>query len=61
MIAVRKAIDYMRRGRSARPAEQNPGDSENSRDYSDEKPDPEEELINSEEKEIIAEAVKRLP
>jgi RNA polymerase sigma factor (sigma-70 family) len=61
LIAVRKAIDYLRKERLTVSIGGNPGNSEYHFEYSDGQPGPEEELIQSEDKRIIAEVIKTLP
>jgi len=61
IIAVRKAIDYLRSDRPTKSIEGELNTDEHSYEYPDRRPNAEENLIKSEEIRIIAQVIKRLP
>ncbi|MFX0197690.1 MAG: RNA polymerase sigma factor [Candidatus Hodarchaeota archaeon] len=60
IIAVRKAIDHLRKERRTEPFEKKSDNGENTIEGFDERWDPEEELIKSQQVEIIAEVIRKL-
>lgn len=61
MIAVRKAIDHLRRGRPTISIEENPSNCENFIESSNKGLNPEEMLLKLQEVEIVAEIIRKLP
>lgn len=60
MIAVRKAIDHLRKKRPTISIEGDLSTSEHSYEYPDGKPNPEEKTIKSEELQIVIQIIQRL-
>ncbi len=60
IITVRKAIDHLRKERPTESIEGGGSTSEYATEYPDEKPNPEEEAIESEEIKITVEVIKKL-